>query len=161
MTLPLIYISLYLIYTFKSPFYMSLTFFPSPGMTSIAPPKYKLKKKTELHTIYHQTTHLSKHPFPSFSDFFSSLFQGLNPNNCLDSYPVTDASHEGRIIQFLNCIQPDTGLVGEESMEVLGSRFGPGGGDKIWPAPLGHSYLDLTFYTAYRSIVLIWLTTVF
>ena len=53
------------------------------------------------------------------------------------------------------------GRIGEEALEGVVSRFGPGGGDKLHPAPLGRSDLDLIFFTDYRSIATIWLTSVF
>ena len=53
------------------------------------------------------------------------------------------------------------GRVREESLEGVVYLFGMGDSDKLLPAPLGRSDTALTFYTAYRSIAPIWMTSVF
>ena len=53
------------------------------------------------------------------------------------------------------------GHIREDAPEVLGPQFGTGGGDKLRPAPLKRSDPALTFYTAYRSIVPICMTSAF
>ena len=50
---------------------------------------------------------------------------------------------------------------GEEALEGVGPRFGPGGGDKLLPESLRRSDLALTFSTAYKTITPIWMTSSF
>ena len=53
------------------------------------------------------------------------------------------------------------GRVGEESPEVVRTQFGPGGGEKLCPEPLGCSDPDLTFSAASSSISTICMISVF
>ena len=50
----------------------------------------------------------------------------IDPNDFPKTYPATTAYPEGRRLQFSNFFQLDTGHVGEESLEGVGSRFSPG-----------------------------------
>ena len=121
--------------------------------------KWHNKEKGESYIP--STNHPPKSTLPSLSEFSSGLFRGLDPNDHPNPYPITAAYPEGRRVQFLNCILPDTVRVGEEALMGVGSWFGPGNGDKLRRAPLGRSDLDLIFFTAYRSIAPICLTSFF
>ena len=149
----------YLIYTFNSTSYMSLSFRPSVVLLGITQPYDTINKNRELHPIYHPTIPPSNPPIPSSSDCLSGLFLGIDPNNRPNTDPVNTTSPEGQRVQFPNCIQSDIGNVVEEDPKEVGSLFGPGGSSKLRPASLGCSDSSLTFSTAYMIIFPIWLTS--
>ena len=138
---------------------MSLSFCPSAVLPGIAQQNYTIKKKIDSYIP--PTTNPPKSPITSSSAFSSGLFRGLGTNDQTNPDPATTAFPEDRRVRFQNCIRSDTGRVGEEAPEGVGSRFGPDGGEKIRSAPSGHYDPDLTFSSVYRSIVPIWMTSVF
>ena len=122
---------------------MSLSFYQSVFLPVIAHPNDIKKKKRESYIS--STTYPPKYPLPSSSAFSSGLFWGLNPNDCPNPYPATAAPPEGRIVKSPKYVLSDMGCAVEAFPERVGSQFGPGGGEKLRPAPLRRSDMDLEF----------------
>ena len=119
--------------------------------------QYRRKRDSYIPYI----TQPPKSPLPSSSALCISLFQWLDPNDHTSLQPAFTASPEGWRVRFTNCIRSYTGRAGEESPEGVVSRFGPGGSDKLIPAPLRRSDPDLKFSIAYRIISSIWMISFF
>ena len=99
-----------------------MSFVPSVVLPSIAQPNNTIKKKRESYIP--STTHPPKPTLPSSSAFSGGLFRGIDTNDNPDPDPATAAFPEIQIVRLPNFIRLDSGRVGEEAPEGVGSRLG-------------------------------------